>query len=85
MNFWIWLGKTIKDAAKELWNEKPFKLILVGWIITFGYIFLLGFLNGSNIMRSPYFELTWLAFPMLLLSCILPILYYEVYKKIELG
>lgn len=79
MGFWKWLGKKIKDVFKSIWVETALKWMLPGMILTFGYVFLIVYLNGSNHMESPYFELSFLALPVLLLSMGLPIL-YEIYK-----
>jgi len=80
MGFWKWLGKGSINLMKYIWTETTFKLMIPGLIITVGYVLLLRYLNGSDIMRSPYFELSLLSFPMMLLSIGLPWL-YEIYKE----
>lgn len=81
MGYWRWLGKKTKDFIKFAWYDTILKLMIPGIILSFSYLILLIHLNNwERTMKSPYFELSFLVFPMLLLSILLPIL-YEIYLE----
>ena len=81
MSFVKWLVKTAIDFFKELWQINIFRYTLLGLIVGFGYIYLLFALNGyETIMKFPWYELSYLVFPLIFIVIFLPIL-YDYYKK----
>ena len=81
MNFSIWLLKKTIDVIKEVFYS-DMKYLIFGFVLSMLYLQVLVYFNGSNIMKTPYFELAFLSLGLIFIPLFFKLLFNE-YKKEE--